>query len=441
MIDHRTYASRRRVTKADAASVFVITICLVTLIPARLTVPTLTALGRPALILAMGMFIWWILVRLNPRLAMTGPQPMRWVVLAYLVDMLVSYAVGALRGLTTMEANSADRWMLQAVALSGLILLGADGIRTWERLHLVLRAFVWCAGYMAVIGIAQAVLFFDLTEYMLVPGLVEFVERTELTIRGGGIRVASTTGHYIEFSVVMALAFPFAMHYALHGEARRMRQVYTLLTLLIAAAIPATVSRTGFVALAIVVLILVPLWGWRTRYNIAIMGAGLSAVLIAAKPSLASTLITMFETVGSDESITSRTDRYDMVYEYFVERPWFGRGSGTWVSPQYQYLDNQWLSMVLTNGVVGVAALLAVHITAIVLATVAMRRAQTMAEKHIAAGLVSTQLVAIVVGATFDSLSFTTCAIMVMLLTGLCGAVWRLTHPATVVRTAAVRGG
>ena len=173
----------------------------------------------------------------------------------------------------------------------------------------------------------------------------------------------------------MALAFPFAIHYALYGDTRRTRQIYALLTLLIAAAIPATVSRTGFVALAIVVVILVPLWGWRTRYNIAIMGAGLSAVLIAAKPSLASTLITMFETVGSDESITSRTDRYDMVYDYFVERPWFGRGSGTWVSPQYQYLDNQWLSMVLTNGIVGVAVLVAIHVTAIVLATVAMRRA------------------------------------------------------------------
>jgi O-antigen ligase len=339
-----------------------------------------------------------------------------------------------------MEANSADRWMLQAAALSGLILLAADGIRTWERLHLVLKTFVWCSAYMAVIGIAQAVLFFDLTTYMLVPGLVEFVERTEFMIRGGGVRVASTTAHYIEFSVVMALAFPFAIHYALHGDTRRMRQIYALLTLLIAAAIPATVSRTGFVALAIVVVILVPLWGWRTRYHIAIMGAAVSAVLIAAKPSLASTLITMFETVGSDESITSRTDRYDMVYDYFVERPWFGRGSGTWVSPQYQYLDNQWLSMVLTNGIVGVAVLLAIHVTAIVLATVAMRRATTVVEKHITAGLVSTQLVAVAVGATFDSLSFTTCAIMVMLLAGLCGAVWRLTHADTAVRTAAVPG-
>jgi len=169
------------------------------------------------------------------------------------------------------------------------------------------------------------------------------------------------------------------------------------------------------------------------------MGAGVAAVLIGAKPSLASTLITMFETLGNDESITSRTDRYDMVYDYFMERPWLGRGSGTWVSPQYQYLDNQWLSMALTNGIIGVMVLLAVHVTAIVLATIAMRRAQTTAEKHIAAGLVSTQLVAIAVGATFDSLSFTTCAVMVMLLAGLCGAVWRLTHPTAAVRTAAVR--
>jgi len=72
MVDYRTYASRRRLTKLDAASVFGITICLLTLIPARLTVPTLTALGRPALIMAMGMFVWWLLVRLDPWLAMTA---------------------------------------------------------------------------------------------------------------------------------------------------------------------------------------------------------------------------------------------------------------------------------------------------------------------------------------------------------------------------------
>jgi O-antigen ligase len=414
-------------------------LCLLMLIPAKLIVPNMTDLGRPALIMAVLMSFWWVLVRFNPRLTMVGPQPLRWACLLYLVSLTVSYAVGSIRGLTTMESNSADRALLYAAAFVGVILVVADGLPNWDRLELVFKVFVWCAAFMGVVGLLQFVLWSDVTVYLMVPGLEPkgFVPGFEM--RGAGIRVASTTMHYIEFSSVMAMALPFAIHFARFARERKARQKFFVLAVLIAASIPTTVSRTGFVAVGLVFLVMVPVWSWRMRYNMAAMAAGLLAALMIVKPGLIGTVTGLFSGASKDPSVTARTDRYDMVYSYFVQRPWFGRGTGTWVSPQYQYLDNQWFAQALSTGICGVAALALLHITAMVISLLALRRASRVEDRHLCAALLSTQLVGIAVGFTFDSFSFTTFVTVLSLVIGGCGAVWRFTHPRRTIRTSATR--
>ena len=434
-----TYASRRRSMYVDAAVLLSLMLCLLMLIPAKLIVPDMTALGRPGLIVAVLMFCWWVLSRFHPRLAMVGPQPLRWAVLLYVLSALASYAVGLLRGLTTMEANNADRTLLYTAAFIGVALVVADGVPNWSRLELLLRVFVWGAAFMAVVGLLQFVLWTDVTVYLLVPGLEPkgFVPGFE--VRGSGIRVASTTMHYIEFSAVMATALPFAIHFARYSAERRTRQKFAVLALLIAAAVPATVSRTGFLAVALVLLVMVPVWSWRMRYNMLVLGAVLGGALMLVKPGLLETVWGLFTGASEDPSVTSRTERYDMIYTYFTQRPWLGRGTGTWVSPQYQYLDNQWFAQALTTGAVGVAALALMHLTAIGVTLLALRRAARGPDRHLCAALLSTQLVGIAVGFTFDSFSFTTYATVLWLMIGGCAAVWRFTHPQQTVRTSAPR--
>ena len=432
-----TYASRRRFTYVDAAVLLGLMLCLLMLIPAKLIVPNMTALGRPGLIVAVLLFCWWVLARFSPRLAMIGPQPLRWVILLYVLSTLGSYAVGYLRGLTTMEANNADRTMLYTAAFIGVALIVADGMPNWSRLELVLKVFVCCAAFMGVVGLLQFVLWTDVTVYLEVPGLEPLGFVPGFEIRGSGIRVASTTMHYIEFSAVMATALPFAIHFARFAATRRARQIFFVLALMVAAGIPATVSRTGFLAAALALLVMVPVWTWRMRYNMLVLATTLLAGMTVAKPGLIETVWGLFTGAGEDPSVTSRTDRYDMIYTYFVQRPWFGRGTGTWVSPQYQYLDNQWFAQALTTGIVGVAALALVHITAFTLAVMAVRRASREIDKHLCAALASTQLIGIVVAFTFDSFSFTTYATILWLMVGGCAAVWRFTHPQRTVRTSA----
>jgi polysaccharide biosynthesis protein PslJ len=440
LIAERTYATRRRYGRIDVAILLSMMLLWLDLLPSKLVIPNLTAVGRPALVIALLLFCWWVMSRLNSQLAIGGPQPMRWLVFAFIVSELVSYAVGYMRGLTTMEANGADRALLGAAEFAGVVLIAADGIPNWSRLRGVLRVFVWCSAYMAIIGLLQFALHIDLTQYMRLPGLELHGEFAGFEERGAGglFRVASTTTHYIEFSALMAIAMPYAIHFARFAPEPGKRKLFTVAALLITAAVPVALSRTGIVSVGIALLVLLPLWGWRMRYNVMVFGAGLVAALFVVKPGLLGTLRSLFVSAGEDPSITGRTDRYGLVQHYFVQRPWLGRGTGTWLPPQYQYLDNQWFATALSTGLLGVAVQAALHITAIALAGIALHRSSRPEDRHLCAVLISTQLIGIFVEFTFDAFAFTTYLTTLSLMVGVCGTVWRFTHPTRTVRTSTV---
>jgi hypothetical protein len=433
------YVTRRRHTAVDATFLISVTIVLITLIPYNLILPGMTDLGRPGLVVGLVLFCWWVLVRFTSYLAVIGPQPMRWAVLVFFVSLLLSYAVGYLRSLTSIEANGADRMILFFAILSGIILIAADGLPNWLRLRVVLRVLVVCGAIMAVIALVEFATGFSIASHITIPGLSPKGFSAGFEVRGNGIRVASTTSHYIELAATLGLILPVAIHFAMFGQTRRGRLLGLVGCIVITAGNLTTISRTGVFALALMVVVLFPVWGWRMRYNTAGMALVLLTCLTVIKPGFVVTLSRLFDSPSDNPAFTVRQARYPLVWHYFAERPWLGRGTGTYIWPQYQILDNQWLATLISNGAIGVATLLGLHLTALVLGVLAMRRSSTIADKHLCAALVSTQLIAIGVAGTFDSLSFSTYAVIMALTIGLCGAVWRLTHPARSVRTSTTR--
>lgn len=419
----------------DAARVFGVMIFLLTIFPTVLIVPNTSGdIGRPAVILCMLMWCWWIASRSHPRLAMAGPQPIRWAVLIFLLSQLVSYAIGFQRGLTAMEANAADRVLLALVAFLGVILLAADGLPNWDRLRAVLRVFVWCSVFMSIVGVLQAILPFDPVRYLTIPGL-QAGELIGLQARGSGVRVAATTTHYLELCGTLSLAWPIAVHFATYPGEQRLRPRYIFAAVVITFGILETISRTGIIAIAIATLMLMPLWSWRKRYNTMVLGVAMFGVLAVTAPAMARTLFNMFADAGEDPSITSRTDRYELVGFYFSQRPWWGRGSGTWVPPMYQYLDNQWLRTVLENGIVGVMAMALVHLIALAVAVLAFRRARSAEDRHLCLALAAIQVMAMFIAYTFDVMAYSTYVTALGIMIGLCGTVWRFTHPTGKIRT------
>lgn len=437
-----TYSTRRRHTRLDVVALLSITVCLLYLMPAKQIVPNLTNAGRPALLLALGLFCWWLVTRLNTRLARSGPQPIRWAMLAYLLAALLSYLAGLLRGLPEKEANAQNIAMLLVVQFIGVALVTADGIPNWDRLRDVLRVLVWCAGIVAVIAHLQSALKVDVTTYLSVPGLEFKSELIGFQNRGlgGQFRVAGTTAHYIELSAVMAMMVPFAIHFARFGERPVHRRAAFLVALVTAAAVPISISRTGVVALAVALLVMFPAWDWRLRYNLMFVAGALVVAIWVLRPGLLGTINRLFLSAGDDPSIEGRTQDYSFVAHWFAQRPWLGRGPRTLIPELYQgiVVDNQWLYTLVTEGLVGVAALAAVHLVAITLAVIALRRSTRAEDRHLCAALIAAQVVSIVVSGTFDSFYYTTLTATLALLTGVCGAVWRLSHPARTVRTSTV---
>jgi len=161
----------RRPVRLDGASVVGVLIVALYALPATLIVPGLTYAGRPALVLALGLFAWWVLARLSPRLVSPGPQPLRWAALALLASVLLSYVAGLLRGLPAVEANAQNFTVLVTLEILGLVLVTADGIRDLDRLRSVLRVFVWSAAFVAVVAFIQSTFAFDLSHFLVLPGL------------------------------------------------------------------------------------------------------------------------------------------------------------------------------------------------------------------------------------------------------------------------------
>jgi len=441
LIAPQTYTTRRVRFRLDVALVLGFLVCLLFMLPARLIVPSMTFAGRPALIVALGLFAWWLVVHLSPRLLLVGPQPLRWACLFYVVAILLSYITGLLRGLPTMEANQQNFTVLVTFQFVGVILMAADGITNWERLRWVIRVFVYAAAFMAIVGLIQSTFKYDIARLLVLPGLELKIDLADFQPRGEGglFRVPSTATHYIEFSTVMAMTVPYALHFARFSATKGRRALFAVLTALIAASVPVAISRTGVLALGVAAAVMfVAAWNWRTRYNMAILGAALVATLVVVRPGLIGTIRSMFLSVDEDPSISGRTDDYAMVEHWFSQRPWLGRGPGTLVPDLYIILDNQWLLTLVTGGLIGVLALAVLHLTCIAQGILALRRSDTVEDRHLCAALLSSQFVAIVVAATFDSFSFTTYSFTLALTIGMCGTAWRLTHPSRVIRTSTV---
>ncbi|GGN33396.1 O-antigen ligase [Actinoplanes campanulatus] len=436
-----TYTSRRLRVRLDVAGVICLLFCLLYGLPATLIVPALTFAGRPALLLALALFAWWVLARLSPQLLMIGPQPLRWACLFYLMSILASCLAGMLRGLPTLEANGQTFTLLITFQFLGLVLMAADGIANWARLRKIIQVFVWAAAFMSLVGLIQSLFEYDVAQHLVVPGLELKSDLADFQKRGDGLfRVAGTATHYIEFSTVLAMAVPFGLHFARFAKSRRSRIMFGALTLVIAVAIPIAISRTGVVALGVAFLVMfITAWNWRVRYNLAVISIAVMGAMSVVRPGLLGTLKSMFLWVEADPSIEGRTKDYEYIAHWFSQRPWLGRGPGTLIPDLYIILDNQWLYTLVTCGIIGVLALAALHLTCIVLASVALRRSQSEEDRHLCAALIATQVLAIVVGGTFDSLGFTTFAFTLAALSGLCGAVWRFTHPRRTVRTSTVR--
>jgi O-antigen ligase len=409
----------------DACSVLTWLVVLLFLVPQPFVlVGPLKSVGSPAGLVALGALAIWAASRVLGLIEAPELHPVRWALLGFSVAALASYGAGLTRDLTAGEAASMDRVVFQHLALLGVGLLAVDGLGSRDRITALLQRLVLVGGVAAFIGILEFVFSgFDFRSLMLLPGLTTSAELDSFS-RSGFDRIAAGASHPIEFSVVTAALVPPAMHFVIHAQSGRWKYWLALVALL--AAVPMSISRSGFLTLAVGVVFYAAVLTNRGRLNVLVLGVIGLGVFRAMVPGLLGTVRSLFRDADTDPSISGRTEDYAAIPGLMQDHWWIGRGTGTFVPDVYFFLDNQYLAMLLQGGLVGLVAFVALHVLGLGVAR-GVRRRSTEASLRSEGQALAATIAAIGVASLFyDAFSFRQSAFLLMLVVGCAGAHWSL---------------
>lgn len=406
-------------------------------INARWVLPGGGAVATPAMVIAAAAAWWWWMARLTHALELDRRlNPVRVALLVYLWFICLSWGLAYLRPLSPLEVNGSNRVLITTLALTGIALLCADGIRTRGRLDTLVRRIVIGGTFLSAIGILQFFVGLDLVALARFPGLVINSGVLALASRSDFRRAEGTAHHSIEFSVVLAMVLPLAIHLALHAADTAKRRRYTLAGAIIAVGIPLSVSRSGVLAVAVALLVLSLAWTWRQRVIGFLTTITGTVLMYIAVPGLIGTLRGLFRNVDRDSSVTARLDRFPLAFEQVSNSPWFGSGVGTFFPGDDFLLDNQLLGTLIETGIVGLVVVLALFGMAMVACYWVRRRAQNSETGHLAQAIMAGIAVLPTTMATFDAFFYRILMGVAFLLIGCSGVLWRLVvrdrNPVTV---------
>jgi polysaccharide biosynthesis protein PslJ len=420
--------SRGPLSGADAVTLLSFYVFLLMLIPSPLTVSTLGSAGSPATILAVILFCWYLLTWLVPsRAPSRNHHPIRIAAVFFGCGIVASYVSVNRHALSTLLQNGVDSGLIMTAGWLGVLLLTSDGVNSMERLRTLLRRVVTFATVIAGVGISQFFTGFNVANYVIIPGLQQNVPYSAIASRADLRRPSSTALDPIEFAAVLVVSLPIAVHRAKYAPpGRRLRR--WLQVVLIAAAIPLTLSRTAFTALAAVALVLLPTWSRRDRWiAIAAGGAGMVAAY-AAVPSLLGTLGSLFLNASSDTSTLSRTSAFTLGGPFISHNPWLGVGFNAFFPQTTFFTDDQYLNTLISAGIIGLVTLVGLLATGWLTVRSARRRLVDPEDRDLAQTVAASVAACAVVFVSLDVFSFPMISGMTFLMLGCAGALWRLSR-------------
>lgn len=404
-------------------------------VPARLIISQIGGIGTPAMFFSLVLGMLWIHGQLLPDQQMNSTtSPVRRAILAFVAANLFAFVAASLRATSGLERSAADRGAFTIAAVAGVTLFALDSIRSRKRLGLLLEYVVLGAAVSATIGILQFTTGFDIAARIRIPGFQSQVsDLTFISARSGFRRVSGTALHAIEFSVLLVMVLPLAIHFTRFGPAAR-QKYHKVALLLIGIALPMSLSRTGVVGLVVVLLVLAPSWEPAFRRRAFAKGAVFLVAMRFAFPGLLGTIRSLFTSFFVDSSVNDRRSDYGFIADFIAERPVFGRGFFTFLPEIYDFIDNQFLMSFVETGLIGLIAYCAVFLTPMITCIGLGRRARgelrPVAEaeenRDLAFSLAAAIAVIPAASATFDFLSFSSARVLAFFLIGLSGAFWRL---------------
>lgn len=347
---------------------FAILCVLIGLLPSHCVLPgPLKSNGSPATLIAVMLFGLSALGLAATRRTATT-QTVRPGVMFILLYFLLNFAVygaGITHRDTELVEGNKTRAIIWLVATVGVTLYAMTRIETTRQRNIVLGCLATVLSFAAFVAVLQNATRIDLHLLLQPPGLVinaadqgRGTGADLLTERMGAVRAIGTAISPIEFSVMAAAGVPLTIHFARNAANRNVRWLAWLGCGLALAAIPATGSRSG--ALALAAGLLVYMWTVKVRHlGIAIL-VGAAAVIVEVNlvPNTAHAMWNVIVNASEDTSIADRTSDYARVSETFHHHPLLGLGLGSTPPVEYGFLDNQWLQAIVQGGIVGAASMI-----------------------------------------------------------------------------------
>lgn len=407
----------------DAVGWLTLYVLLLLFIPSRFVVGPLGSAGAPSMLFGLGSLVLWALLFVGGlRRASSGAQPVRIALGFLLLCVGVSYVLAMARPMSPDEVSPADVAVLALASWSGTLLLTHDTIPSRHRLDTLLWRIAVCGALIALLGIAQVLTRELWVDQLTLPGLTSS-PGYGLGTRGGFPRPSGTSTHPIEYGVILAMLLPLALHVGFHHTHRGLI-VRWLPALPIVAVIPLTSSRSAY--LGALIAVSVCMIGWSNRRRLKVMAVGLAGLLamLVVTPNLLTSISGLFTGAADDPSITSRTDSFALAGEFIARSPFFGRGLGTFL-PKYRILDNQYLLLLVTVGILGTLAFLALGVTAVTMLARLRSAARLDATRDLAVALAAAVCAGFGCLFMFDAFAFPMTTGTLFLILGLAGALWR----------------
>lgn len=418
--------TRVRLTQGfDATSVLTVYICLLLAIPSVMVVGPLGSAGAPSAIMAVGTLLYWAWFQIHrSRPVATGPQPVRAVMIGWLITMLAVYAHAMASPIPFDEISVADSGMLKLIGVAGVLLVANDGITSLDRSRTVIRRMVIAAGLIAIFGLLQYYTKQIYIDRIQIPGLTSGTAGWELGTRGGFARPSGTSTHPIEYGVVLTMILPLAITFAMKSPTGHW--LFVGLLCAITFAVFLSISRSAMLCALVGVIVLSFSWTNAARLRALAFVFVVALTVYLTVPGVLGTVTGLFTGASDDPSIASRTGSYDLAWQFINASPFLGRGFGTFL-PKYWILDNGYLGMLIEGGILGLAGLVVVVATAVFAAKRARRAAVDDFDRDISQGLIASIAAGACGLAFFDTFAFPQSAGCFFLLLGLAGAMRRLT--------------
>jgi hypothetical protein len=388
-------------------------------------------------------------------MAVTSAKPDRPLLVAILGLWLLSLAV--MRGenrprLSGSVLHGAILFFLVTAVLS--LLLNADTLRIHGELGLGLKKLLLLLCFFAVFAVTASALrpgearaFIPLIvglgcvaavgsvwEYRtgynvfyelggkFIPGGLDLPSVATKKDATGRIPVLGPTIHPLAVAQLLAMVVPFAVVGGLYASTTRRKVLYGVAMLILLAGVFATQRKTGPIVLAAGFL---TVFIYRPRQLLRVAPAGvllLLAVPLVAPSALGSVRDQLRP--GAATSTLSSRDRlsdYEAIGPEILNHPALGRGWQTYDPERYRVLDNEYLSILIGNGWLGLAAFALLLIAALVVCTRAIRTDDpARAPPALAAAGVVTMVA--VASATFDTIAFAVVPYAFCLMLGLAAA-------------------